>query len=399
MIQKIKFYCPYLFWQYYSLVKKNSEFLQEETKVVDQEESISLETAKELAISYSDRVFENVLNKEASAVISTNENIKNTEIANNVTSNRNLFYVINLNPSGFVIVSATNKIEPILAYSETGYFDLKNAMYGVKDWIDGISDKINYYIEMDVEPDSTTIKEWDNITTFSAPPNDEEIIVVGPTIHELQGPYLTTSWGQGVGYNDAIPGNYGCVLYSNGKPPIGCVATAIGQIINYWRYPSTFDWNNMPSTGGGGAIPNLLYTIAEMVDMSYSCSGSGATSSSARNAFVTLGYTSSSLSTYNENTVAQQLNNKKPVMLFGTDSSIGAGHAWVCDGYKRDVYTLIHNPNTIYEYETYTYGYYYFYMNWGWGSELYNGYYRSYQFNTSNGKFNDNVYMISNIYH
>ncbi len=67
--------------------------------------------------------------------------------------------------------------------------------------------------------------------------------------------------------------------------------------------------------------------------------------------------------------IIDQLNWNQPVILRGQDPSLG-GHAWVCDGYRRIKYTLIHNPGTHYEYETHTYGNFYLHMNWGWNDSF-----------------------------
>lgn len=65
---------------------------------------------------------------------------------------------------------------------------------------------------------------------------------------------------------------------------------------------------------------------------------------------------------------------------------MGAGHAWVGDGYSRgkvcpsgDYYTSIH-------------------MNWGWNG-TYNGYYAFNNFNPGDSEYNRNSEVVIQIYH
>ena len=126
-------------------------------------------------------------------------------------------------------------------------------------------------------------------------------------------PLLSTQWGQSesnnwcyvpnVGwqscdtnaYNYQIPPGDGC-LHSL----VGCVAVAMGQVMNYWQYPvldtklfTQFDWCNMSNTLVStdsdyeiqrGAISYLLYHCAISVDMNFGCESSGASMTDAKNA-------------------------------------------------------------------------------------------------------------------
>lgn len=79
----------------------------------------------------------------------------------------------------------------------------------------------------------------------------------------VYGPLLTSAWGQTRafpkvcdGYNFYVKETVAqCACSNISKCPTGCVATAMGQIMRYWQYPSkspytgeNYDWSNMPDT-------------------------------------------------------------------------------------------------------------------------------------------------------
>lgn len=310
-------------------------------------------------------------------------------------------YIINYKPKGFVIISATKKETPILAYSENQTFGIDSFQdEGIKNWIEIrkgriqiIKNDINYIV-----PDAIN-QQWDCI----APPIDDEVTVSGGTIYEQKGPYLLTNWGQGVGYNDYTP-SLGCS--GNGHAPTGCVATATAQVMRYWGHPSTYNWGIMPNiiytytpiSSSTLEVADLMRDIGQSINMNYSCASSSAYTSDVRNALVnTFGY--SNYATYinfNTNDAVSQLNASWPIIMRG-DDLINGGHAWVNDGYKRTKYVTIHNPGTVYEYETYTISDFYFHMNWGWNGSS-TGWFLYNDFTPGIFDFTNNNKMIINIH-
>ena len=205
-------------------------------------------------------------------------------------------------------------------------------------------------------------------------------------------PMLTTTWDQGNPYNLLCP------TYTSGTSkipcPTGCVATAMAQVMNYYKYPetgvdvhsyvfpspdgtgtarakadfegTTYDWANMLDTyrnnsynnAQAKAISTLMYHCGVSVDMQYGQGGSGAHLSDAAVALEKhFRYTAQSFMRdymiegewmgiiYNE------LDAGRPVLYGGADSR--GGHAFVFDGYDAD--GLVH-------------------VNWGWSGSG-NGYF------------------------
>lgn len=184
---------------------------------------------------------------------------------------------------------------------------------------------------------------------------------------------LTTKWGQDFS-NDAIGNidynayNYyvteQCSCNTGDISPVGCVAVAMGQIMNYWQYPiiqyrksheHQFDWCNMADvlsttsvnyTKERNAVARLLADCGTACDMSYCYMGgcwSFAWPADARDALVdTFGYSSDAdlkrRFWYSDadwkQMLVDDLSNGFPVLYSSLSLPID-GHAFVCDGYNE----------------------------------------------------------------
>lgn len=309
-----------------------------------------------------------------------------------------VLFVFKFLPDGFVIVPATKKETPILAFSNNEIFNYADIPQGIQDWINERTFIVEELQSNDDIPVSDEIEEqWDCV----APPIDEEEIISGGSIYEQVSPLLETNWGQLRGYNEFVRFN-NCTA---GTAPTGCVATAMVQIMRYWEYPNTYNWSIMPNKiyestpldNSTQEIARLMQNAGQSVNMTYSCIKSGAATSDARNALVnTFGYSNYATYTdFNTNTAVSQLNSNWPILMRGDDTS--GGHAWVNDGYKRTKYIIIHNPGTVYEYETYTISGFYFHMNWGWNGDS-TGWFLYNDFTPGLYDFTNNNKMIINIH-
>lgn len=188
---------------------------------------------------------------------------------------------------------------------------------------------------------------------------------------------LTTKWGQKYPNNGGIVNAYNyyitdsCSACGGRISPAGCIAVAMGQIMNYWQYPVVqykkdrehqFDWCNMSdelrTTSDNyvkerNAIARLLADCGAASDMSYcyrdTCQ-SFTFPSDARKALVdTFGYfESADLKSRFWHTDASwkqllvdDLNSGYPVFYASlsfeySDRGLHGGHAFVCDGYDED---------------------------------------------------------------
>lgn len=278
--------------------------------------------------------------------------------ANVETSN---LYVFNINEQdGFIVVSGDDRTEAVLGYTENGAFDPDNIPSNLRWWLDCYERQI----------------EWvkANMPEQSAGPAHSSTEVIAPM--------LTSKWDQGTPYNNQTP-------TVNGKhAPTGCVATALAQVMYYYKWPvdatasipgyrqkgssnfinalpaTTFDWDNMIDSYPANmdvndarvdAVSKLMRYAGQVVHMSYGEESSGSNETDlipgAMNEY--FGYSNSgwegirdhySIAEWEE-LILNELRNHRPVLYCGYTSSF-EGHAFVCDGYNGDGK---------------------FYINWGWG--------------------------------
>ncbi len=314
-----------------------------------------------------------------------------------------VWHVFNYENAGevcFVIIGGDERLMPVQAYGD-GEFDFNNIPDGLNEWIIGITENLEVKKANKEKPDKEHKEAWNSYRT--APIEDTDPIS-GEDCNEFISfteitPLLQTNWGQGCWYNAECP-NKGCTLLScTGNPALdertftGCVATAMAQIINYYQYPSNYNysillpiyqrWDTNPT--GAAQIANLMRDCGESVDMWYSCDGSSAFGWKIDNAFKNyFGYSSATRSDFNPSQVITDLTYGRPVLLEGFESTF-SGHAWVCDGYRE------------YRYACYTY--LYLSMNWGWNGQS-NAWYAVGDWSPNNGMgpYNHNKKMVYNIH-
>ena len=190
---------------------------------------------------------------------------------------------------------------------------------------------------------------------------------------ELYGPFspvepmLTSIWNQSSPYNLACPEDTyeaGSVSLT-GPSAAGCVALAMAQIMNYHKYPATFDWNlihdkhtDQSPAADNAEVARLIHEAGLAVGTIYGYLSSGAHMSNVRSALVDqFGYsamaeyrTEALSTTALDALVYSELQQGRPV-CYGAFAS--NGHSFVCDGMDADGYLHI---------------------NWGWGG-MSNGYF------------------------
>lgn len=136
-----------------------------------------------------------------------------------------MLHIYAIGDNGFVIVAAAYCVQPILAYSfnspATEYINPE-----VRFWLEGYNEQIEFAIrngQQSSEADSL----WNHLLNAPIPVTPVNII----SVPEM----LTTHWDQGDPYNRFCP--YDSVNHD--RAVVGCVATAMAQIMKYWNHPST----------------------------------------------------------------------------------------------------------------------------------------------------------------
>ena len=262
---------------------------------------------------------------------------------------------------GYVIAGADDRIPAMLGYSDQGALDPDNLPVNMQAWLEEYNDQMEY---LNRHPEAAAPRRT----------------VSGGSID----PLLTTAWDQGKPYNNMCP------MDGDQRSAVGCSATAMAQIMNYWKWPNqtiaeipeyitenkkltvpaipagtVIDWDNMlpkyignETEAQNNAVANLMLLCGASIQMNYSSAGSGAWVTE----YAWKTYFDYDAAAHYEKRVAyrqaawnqmvyDELAAQRPVLYVGFSS--GDGHAFVIDGYGDDDY---------------------FHVNWGWSSGS-NGYY------------------------
>lgn len=286
---------------------------------------------------------------------------------------------------GFVILSANDENDILVGYSPTGKVNP-----------DSIPELLSFLISKKTAPTSTSYIK--NATAIA--------------------PIITSKWHQASPYNNSVP-------QQNDEPcVVGCVGTAMSQLIRHHRYPLnpvgkasyfwatemrnfevdfseyTFDYDNLlddylvgePTEDQIKAVNDLMFCCSASVEANWSTSITTADSSKVPEKLTTnfnyskdVARIDSQFFTIDEWTelLYSQLSKGLPVFISANKIGGSIGHAFICDGYDGNGF---------------------FHINWGWGGDL-DGFYNIgslYAFDPdvdySTEGWGKNQYAIINIY-
>lgn len=326
-------------------------------------------------------------------------------------------YIINYEDGGFAIISADNRINPVLAYSDENSFptDAKAYPGGLTDWLHQMDDNIKDIRASNKKQSSDMKKLWDNHLKDNLSIDSKTTRTLGPDDCTYNGQMFTeivtknlntATWNQwGAGYNNLITTI--CASNPGGRAPTGCVATAMAIVMKYHAYPASYVWSSMTNSAGSAETAKLMRDlgISSKLDNDYGCSGTSAQSNKIAPTFASMGYPTPSKADYVASTVSTDISNNKPVILCGGKESgwwifqsYSNGHCWVADGYRlTKLWECRQNPWNPAQFEKYlSTEYVQFWMNWGWGGTS-NGWYMNNNFNPGSDTFNYKPQMITNI--
>lgn len=284
----------------------------------------------------------------------------------------------------------------VLGYAGGGYAVIANddrfpAVFGYSDatQTDEIPTNVQWWMNAVTEALETATANGQSVERSAVPASYKSAV---PQM-------LTCTWGQ------EAPFNRLCPTYTTAGGEMnyitGCVATAMSQIMYYYKWPvtgfgskryyftpegggnrlnlnanfgeTTYDWNSMLNSYDNGyndtqaeAVATLMYHCGVAVEMQYNQSGSGARPDMACKALREYFRYNDNIKMYTRdyfpqeewmNIVYRELNDNCPLLYGGStlagEGRDGAGHSFVIDGYNED--GLVH-------------------VNWGWDG-AYDGYY------------------------
>ena len=307
-----------------------------------------------------------------------------------LTAGDSYYYVFNLgDDKGFVIVSGDDRTAPILGYSDHGTFDMEAIPDNMRSFLQFYADEIRA-----LDEGTTATNDMQEEASYAmrrqAPAKAQGTV----RTRHFVAPLVTSRWNQGDPYNLTCPDYYKSDG-TKGRPASGCTATAIAQVMYYYRYPSEtkssipsltntykvtsatgtttnktvtarsvprgtpLDWDHMRDRYEGGeteeerlAVANLMLYCGQMVQMDYGSSSSANPSMASTGLYKYFGYDDgcyvADRGDYKLDDWIQllytELSTGHPLIYTGVSS--GGAHAFVVDGFDGD--NLFH-------------------VNWGWG--------------------------------
>lgn len=346
-----------------------------------------------LCVLASNNIAQNVSPKDASAVASNFLKGKGKQadsvalVFQKSDQKANPYYYVFDYQDGFVIVSGDYAAEPILGYSTEGKFRVPkgpadtiigNNFWG---WMRHYEEQFDTLRMYKLPASKATSDQWAQLLAGNFKSSSKTV-----------GPLLTTKWGQGWPYNAMCPvDTYG----PGGHTLVGCVGTAMAQIMNYHNWPPKgygeiqykyngadtlsvnfnsldFSWTSVPDSGFSSDTleARISFGASASVGSKFGGYQTGVlfhVQSDGQNVMNRLpmeiafasnfGYDIDSVRAYLkysdpvwDSIIVHNIDQSRPVYYRGGDSP---GHAWVCDGYDTNRY---------------------FHFNFGWNG-LYDGYF------------------------
>lgn len=212
------------------------------------------------------------------------------------SGDRILAYVVKYVPTGYVVVSGSDRIEPIVAFSAESEFR----------WDPSETNFLRYFLEQNLANQWKHLEDrlvsdnelgvhanWVQLRSkLSSTPGLERATFATEDAIVVQWP--TAEWGQGGFYNDVVSSHYG----GNPRIPTGCVATAVAIKMRFHEWPrsgsrshgyrddwgeeradhfvdfsnETYPWENMPTTDLPAAntdVARLMYHAGVVSEMDY----------------------------------------------------------------------------------------------------------------------------------
>jgi hypothetical protein len=275
------------------------------------------------------------------------------------------YYVVTYNGGGFAILGADERIPEILAFSEDSDFPFESEEITFQPENETIPLGLRFWLN-DMKT-AVSLLRSQNVNAFTEGGNIIETYSDEGNGGGLPGSYsdedlffsymLTTKWGQKNGYNQYIP-----LCSGSQHASTGCGPVALAQIMRFYGFPGTFDWDNMADTYATTATASLLsdiYDATNSFPSSYDICATSTNSDQLYYALSDYGYDNSNyFYPFDAITAKNDIADGKPVLLIANIAD-GRGHGWVTDGHGGFIRIDRNNPAN-------TQTHHYFHMNWGW---------------------------------
>ncbi|MBQ8956953.1 MAG: C10 family peptidase [Bacteroidales bacterium] len=283
------------------------------------------------------------------------------------TGQNETFFVFNLGDQAFVIIAGDDAYRPVIGYSDESAFDAVDIPPALMDYLDGIEESIlSLRLRGNASASPMVAAEWTSVMNYGR--------LISRNGGRGTGYFCQTKWNQDYPYNCLCPED---PAGSGGHTYVGCLATAMSQLMRFWAYPvqgigshcynhsdygeicadlgnTTYDWDNMPNVLDNTstdeeklATGTLCFHCGVIIDMGYGPDGSGGASGPIPGAMHDyFNYSEANVQLRRDDfeleewkmMVREQFDMGWPMYYGGCQD--GGCHAFVCDGY--DDYDMFH---------------------------------------------------------
>ena len=280
------------------------------------------------------------------------------------TGQNEAFFVFNIGDKGFVIIAGDDAHRPVIGYSNESTFDASNIPPALAYYLDGVAECMLQLRDATATPDVAA--EWASVLSHGR--------LISRNGGRGTGYFCQTKWDQSYPYNYCCPDD---PAGSGGHAIVGCLATAMSQLMRFWAYPAQgigshcyyhedygeicadfgntiYDWDNMPNVLNSNApeaekmaTGTLCFHCGVTIDMGYGPDGSGGASGPIPGVMHNyFNYSEANVQRSRNDyeteiwktMVREQFDMGWP-MYYGGCEDDGC-HAFVCDGY--DDYDMFH---------------------------------------------------------
>ena len=272
------------------------------------------------------------------------------------------YYVFNVGDHGFVIIAGNDAHRPVIGFSDQSFFDAFDIPPALAYYLDGVAECIMHQNQAVATPDVAA--EWASLLEHGR--------LISRHGGRGTGYFCQTKWNQDYPYNYCCPED---PAGSGGHAIVGCLATAMSQLMRFWAYPAqgignhcythddygqicadfgntTYDWDNMPNVLNNSsseaeklATGTLCFHCGVTIDMGYGPDGSGGASGPIPGVMHTyFNYSDANVQLRRNDfdteiwktMVREQFDMGWPMYYGGCED--GGCHAFVCDGYDDNDY-------------------------------------------------------------
>lgn len=296
-------------------------------------------------------------------------------------NNTTYAYAVNFSDGGFAIVSADKRMNPILAYSETGNINADTSTYptGFLIWLNDVIAEYEAIIEGHYD-EEVAIKNslmWNKMLAGS----ETRSIPVDPSLPDLidttVGPLLSTYWYDNTPFINYLPPHYDTTgIQDREHVWAGSSTVSVARLLHYHQHPSSFNWSSMPLTIASNDTtdyPSLFGLYSDVFSKIDNFKGFNRyyEYTAVKEVFYLdlflknqYGFTSATQINYNRNSnivKSELLDHMRPVVFSGDleYNVMGPRQYWICDGvhaFEDVVYDETGQPHIN--------GYLYFHESW-----------------------------------